>query len=43
MQDYSVTLVKAAFIDTLMGVENVKKLGISEKFDINIYMYILTF
>ena len=40
MQDCSETLVKTAIIDTWMCVENVKKLRIAEKFEINIYIYI---
>ena len=40
MQDCSETLVKTAIIDTWMCAENVKKLWIAEKFEINIYIYI---
>ena len=40
MQDCSETVGKTAIIDTWMRVENVKKLWIAEKFDINIYIYI---
>ena len=40
MPDSSETQVKTAIIDTWMSVENVKKLWITEKFEINIYIYI---
>ena len=40
MQDCSETLVKTVIIDIWMGVENAKTLGIEEKFEIYIYIYI---
>ena len=40
MQDSSETLVCTAIIDIWTGVENVKTVGIAEKFDIYIYIYI---
>ena len=40
MLDCSEMLVKTAIIDIWMGVENVKKLWIAEKFAIYIYIYI---
>ena len=41
--DYSEMLVETLKIDIWMGVKNGKKLGIEEKFQINIYIYILAF
>ena len=40
MQDCSETLVEKAIIDIWTSVENVKTLGIAEKFEIYIYIYI---
>ena len=40
MQDCSDMLVQKSKIDIWIGVENGKKLGLAEKFEINIHVYI---